>query len=214
MLSEAAIKLWLSTFTLVVAVIGGIYTAFQYQRNKRNRAIDLAIALTGQLETVQELAFACQALDWGGGPLIVPDRYRCLLERSGEDGQPPTPRQRGEVVDHDVGLMAAGLEVSFYLGAGDQPVLLIYRYCFDKLFNHLSNVERLVASGQLAIEDLGALRYWLKRIACYEYPPPNMAGTAVFQPFLKDPNYDYSAVIALGRRLGIHEWDHVAAQPA
>jgi hypothetical protein len=36
---------------------------------------DLAAALMQKLESDEELAFACQALDWGTGPIMVPERY-------------------------------------------------------------------------------------------------------------------------------------------
>lgn len=193
---------------LLVGFSGAIYTARQYERTKRVRAVDLAISLVGQLDTLPELAFACQALDWGVGPLIVPERYRALLARDDGGDKPPNARQRGEVADHDVVLMSNALKLHLSFDLGRQPLGLIYRYCFDKLFAHLANIERLIAGGQLDEKDLRPLAYWLSRIAHYEYLPAGMSGEEVFQPFVKCPDFDYAGVISLGKRLGVANWDY------
>src|SRR3954451_23189610 len=73
---------WVSKLaTPIVALFAAIYTGLQYERIKRWRVKDLAAQLVGQLTTDDELAFACQVLDWGIGPMIVPARYRPLLSR-------------------------------------------------------------------------------------------------------------------------------------
>src|SRR5882757_7722820 len=77
----------------ILAFVGAVYTALQYERAKRWRAGDLATTLMTQLETDDELAFVCRVLDWGVGPLIVPERYRPLLEDIPEDKKSPTPMQ-------------------------------------------------------------------------------------------------------------------------
>jgi hypothetical protein len=166
----------------------------------------LAVALIAQLETDDELAFACRAIDWGVGPLVVPERYRALVEGIPEGKKNPTPAERGEIVIQKPELMARALRVYLAIDPENEPVGLIYRYCFDKLFNHLANVHRLLNEKQLNLQDLERLRYWLERIAIYEYCPPGVERHEVFQPFLEHEPFGYRGVIDLGERLGASGW--------
>jgi hypothetical protein len=188
-----------------IALLGAVYTARQYQRAKRWRAGDLAATLIAQLETDEELAFACRALDWGVGPLVVPKRYWSLLERVPEKKN-PTPAERGEIMQQDCDLMARAVRVGLAVNPDTEPGGLVYRYCFDKLFAHLANVHRLLLSDQITLQDLDGLKYWLQRIAVFEYPPAGTAENQVFQPFLEHAPYGYRGVIDLGERLGVPGW--------
>jgi hypothetical protein len=190
----------------VIAFLGAIYTARQYWRAQRWRGGDLAASLVSQLETDDELAFACRVLDWGVGPLIVPERYRPLLEKIPEGTKNPTPTERGEVLQQDLGLMARALRVGLAIDPKNEPAGLIYRYCFDKLFNHLANVDRLLKAEQIKLEDIRGLQYWLKRIAAYEYPPAGMTKQEVFQPFVEYGPFGYRGIIDLGEKLGVTGW--------
>ena len=193
----------------LIALTGAFYTGLQYRRTMRWRSSDLAAQLIGQLTTDDELAFACQALDWGVGPMIVPTRYKALMSKKPEDPDEPTPRERGEIMDHDTSIMARALRINLGFDYNTQPAGLIYRYCFDRLFSHLTNVHRLLETGQIRLEHLEGLTYWVKRIAVYEYPPAigkppvQMSGDEVFQPFIWHGEYGYLGVIALGRTLKV-----------
>jgi hypothetical protein len=189
-----------------IALVGAFYTARQYQRAKRWRAGDLAVTLITQLETDDELAFACRAIDWGVGPLVVPGRYRALLEQIPEGKKNPTPMERGEVIQQNPELMARALRVRLAIDPEAEAPGLVYRYCFDKLFAHLANVHRLLKTDQVKLEDLEGLKYWLERIAAYEYPPPRIEKHQVFQPFLEYELFGYRGVIDLGERLGVSGW--------
>ncbi len=57
----------------LIAAISATYVYLQYKRAQRWKASDLAAALMERITTDQTLALACQALDWGVGPLIIPD---------------------------------------------------------------------------------------------------------------------------------------------
>jgi len=190
----------------VVAVVGASYTALQYGRSRRWRAGDLAASLISQLETDEELAFACRVLDWGVGPLIVPQRYRPLLETVPADPKNATPAERGAVIQMDRELLARAVEPRLKIDPKAEPAGLIYRYCFDKFFSHLANVHRLVQTRQVKSKDLIPLKYWLERIARYEYPPRPMPKDQVFQPFLEHEAFGYRGVIFLGEKLGVDGW--------
>jgi hypothetical protein len=179
-----------------IAAIAGLIAYRQYCRAQQWRKGDLAAALLSQLDQDDELAFACHALDWGTGPLIVPPKYRPLLKKMNSSDDC--------VVDHDIIALALALQPKLAdltrLGA----LGLIYRQTFDKVFGHFDNIERLVESQQLQIEDLVGLKYWLDRIAVYEYPPPNVDGRDIFQPALHF--FGYSGIPRLGRRLNVVDW--------
>ncbi len=210
-LSQATqVRLWLDQLSQlavpIIALFGAAYTAREYGRSKRWRAGDLAVSVIAQLETDSDLAFACRAIDWGVGPMIVPERYRPLLEKTAEGQMKPTPVERGEVMRHNPELMARAVQVNLAIDPETEPGGLIYRYCFDKLFAHLANVYRLLETEQVKLYELEGLKYWLERIAVYEYPPPGTEGDRVFQPFLEHEPYGYRGVIYLGERLGVAGW--------
>jgi hypothetical protein len=198
---------WVSKLaTPLIALIAAGYTALQYERTRKWRAKDIAARLVDQLATDDELAFACQALDWGCGPMIVPVRYRPLLARRPADPDNSTPQEQGEIMNHDPALMAKALEVRVAPGLKDEPAGLIYRYCFDKLFSHLSNIYRLQVDGQVKIEDLDSSRYWIGKIANYRFGPIEKRGGLMFQPFLGYEPFGYQGVRELGKKLGIKGW--------
>jgi hypothetical protein len=188
-----------------LALVGAVYTALQYLRAKRWRAGDLAVTLMAQLEADDELAFACRALDWGGGPLIVPERYRPLVEDLQEGKKNPTPMERGAVMWHDPELLGRAVGVEIAIDFYREPEGLIYRYCFDKLFDHLANIDRLLVTGQVKASDLQGLKYWLERIADYKHAP-RISPARVFQPFLEHEPFGYRGVIHLGETLGVRNW--------
>jgi hypothetical protein len=190
----------------VIALAGASYTALQYLRAQRWRAGDLAAQLVAQLTTDDELAFACQTLDWGVGPMIVPARFRPLMSRVPKDSTHPTPRELGEIMDHDTALMAKAVKVRLSFDLETQPAGLVYRFCFDKLFSHLANIHRLLINGQLRIRDLTGLTYWIRKIADYRYGPVQRRGGLMFQPFVGYEPFGYQGVRELGKKLGIEGW--------
>lgn len=190
--------------TLMVAAAGATYTALQYRRLKRWRAGDLAANLVSQLETDEELSFCCKALDWGIGPLLVPKRYQSLLEVAAAANEKATPLQRGEVMKQNRDLLYRALRPRLAIDVETERAGLVYRYCFDRFFGHLTNIYRLLDTRQIKKSELDGLRYWLERVAKYEYPPPGIQGEEVFQPFLAP--FGYTGVIKLGKRLGVGNW--------
>lgn len=207
---SAETRFWLHVLSKssvpLIAFSGAVYTALQFQRAKRWRAGDLAQELLSDLSVDDELAFACQAIDWGIGPLIVPARHRPIMWTIAVDPAHPTPRELGEVIDHDVKIMAAALQVQLPPASLNNPLYLVYRYSFDKLFTHLSYVNTLIERKQIAVADLEGFKYWLIRIAVYEYPPYPMTGEQMFQRFLTYPYFLYSGVAELGKKLGVKGW--------
>jgi len=189
----------------VVGVSGAVIAWVGYRRVRAWRASDLAQSLMSQLASDEELAFACHVLDWGLGPVIVPTRYRALLESQSSEPK-KSPTERGEIMQLDMKMLAIAMRPRLKFSPEHAPQGLVYRYCFDKLFGHLTEVYRLLKAGRLDADDLYGLRYWLQRIAQYKYPPKDVRGKDVFQPFLRFKPFGYRPVMFLGHELGVKGW--------
>ncbi len=144
-----------------IAAISAFYVFLQYRRAQRWKATDLAAAVLERLNTDQALALACQALDWGVGPLIIPDQYRPLFP-SDVSGEAPG------VMDHDPNVLSLAVQPRLNEPTLCDPRGLVYRYCFIKLFTYLDNMFRLLADGQLRKGDIDDVKYWLERLRNYE----------------------------------------------
>jgi hypothetical protein len=179
-----------------IAAFGALYVYRQYRRAQDWRKGDLAAELMERLESDEELAFACQALDWGTGPIMVPKRYRPLMKRFN------MPHEA--VLDHDPDILTLALEPSLNAETLQSAQGLVYRHCFIKLFNHIDNISRLVASEQVAIDDLDGLKYWVNLIASYGYAPEDRSDKEIFQPALA--LFGYHRIPELGRKLGVMDW--------
>lgn len=180
----------------VVAAFVALYVYRQYRRAQDWRKGDLAAALMERLESDDELAFACQALDWGTGPIMVPERFRPLMKRFKMPDE--------AVLDHAPEIMASALQPNLNAETLKSAQGLIYRHCFIKLFNHLENISRLLASKQVAKDGLDGLDYWLSRIAKYQYAPKDRSREQIFQPALAV--FEYHKIPELGRKLGVMDW--------
>lgn len=183
--------------TPAIAAISAFYVYLQYKRARRWKAADLAASLLEKLDTDQALALARQALDWGVGPLIIPEQYRPLFRVDGV-GEAPA------VMQHDPAVLCLAVQPNLTKATLGEPRGLVYRYCFIKLFDYLNNTCRLLADGQLREEDIADLKYWLEKVREYLYAPDDIDGQQVFQPALRAWSYD--GVVLLGRKLKIEPW--------
>jgi hypothetical protein len=186
-----------------IGAISGFYVFLQYKRAQRWKATDLAATLLERLSTDQALALACQALDWGVGPLIIPDQYRPLF-RAGVSGEDPC------VMEHDPNVLCLAVQWQLNEPTLRDPRGLVYRYRFIKLFDYLNNMFKLLADGQLREGDIDEVKYWLEMLRHYKYAPAT-EGTRVFQPAMC--KWGYRNIILLGQRLKVGPWVD-AAEPA
>lgn len=180
-----------------IAAVSAFYVYLQYRRSQKWKAADLAQTLLQKLDSDQALALACQALDWGVGPLIIPDQYRPLFH-SGEQDKTPA------VMQHDPKVMCVAVEPYLDKSTLLDPRGLVYRYCFIKLFSYFDNMYKLVLTGQLFVEDISEVRFWLQRIQNYIYAPPGREGHSIFQPTLYA--WEYNNVVSLGELLNVTGW--------
>jgi len=180
--------------TPLIAAVSAFYVYLQYRRAKRWKATDLAASLLAKLDADSALSLALHALDWGVGPLLIPERYQPLFPRDASG------HHQG-VMEHDPNVMVLALVPSLNQPTLDDPRGLVYRHCFIKLFNHLDNTFNLLKEGQLQKEDLSDLTYWLEKLRNYPYAAKTTKGTDVFQPAIK--TWGYENIFLLAKELGV-----------
>jgi hypothetical protein len=195
---------WVETLnqlaTPAIAAISASYVLLEYKRAQRWKAGDLAAALLERLNTDQALSLACQALDWGVGPLIIPDKYRPLFG-------PGVPGGASGVMQHDPSVLCLAVKTNLNAQTLHDPRGLVYRYCFIKLFDYFDNMYKLLAKRQVLDGDVDEVKYWLERLREYKYAPATINGTEVFQPAIR--GWGYGNVILLGQRLKVKPWTHL-----
>jgi hypothetical protein len=190
--------------TPLIAAISAGYVYLEYQRAQRWKAADLAASLLEKLHTDQDLQLACQALDWGVGPLIIPDKYRPLF---------PVDNRgiASSVMEHDPNVLCLAVRPDLDSRTLHDPRGLVYRYCFIKLFDYFDNMYKLLAQQQVVEKGIEEVEYWLEGVRDYKYAPASINGTEVFQPSLR--RWGYGNVILLGQRLKVGPWTHLTTKP-
>jgi len=180
-----------------IAAISVFYVFLQYRRAQRWKATDLAATLLEKLNTDQALVLACQALDWGIGPLIIPDQYRPLFPENAS-GESPS------VMEHNPVVLCRAVEPKLNDATLRDPRGLVYRYCFIRLFNHFDSMFKLLADEQVLKGDIDEVKYWLEMLRDYPYAPATIKGTDVFQPAVRKWGYD--SIVLLANRLNLKPW--------
>lgn len=188
--------------TVGIAAASATYAYLQYRRGQRWKSSDLAASLMEKLSSDPQLALACQALDWGIGPLIIPEQYRELFR------QPKAERVPG-IMQHDPAILCRALEPRLNKETLEEPRGLIYRYTFIQLFEHLNLIASMLETKQIRLKDIKeGLHYWLETLREYPYAPADIDSRSVFAPAME--RWGYKKVFALAERLGVNGWrrDH------
>jgi hypothetical protein len=180
--------------TPIIGTVSAFYVYLQYQRAQKWKANDLAQTLLQKLDSDQCLTLA---LDWGVGPLIIPEQYRPLFSPNEKEELPA-------LMQHDPSVLAEAMLPKLKESTLKNPSGLVYRYCFIKLFSYLDNIYKLLDDGQIGVENISEIIYWLEMIRDYKYAPTGMDGKTIFQPSLY--KWSYQNVILLGKRLDIADW--------
>ncbi len=183
--------------TLGIAAVSATYAYLQYRRSQKWKSSDLAASLMEKLSSDPQLALACHSLDWGVGPLIVPEQYRELLRKDREEFVPT-------IMQHEPMILCRALEPYLNEETVREPRGLIYRYAFIRLFEHLHLIATLLESRQIRVADIEGLRYWLRALRAYPYSPPDIDSKAVFSPAIEI--WEYDKIFDLARQLGIEGW--------
>lgn len=170
-----------ATIAAVVAAVGGLAALWQYVLAARWKRAEFSVAQVRLLATEPTLAFCCRAIDWGVGPLIIPEKYRVMFP-----SQPPEAR---ETVAHDWKLMAAALRPTLdgpSFAGERQAQFLLYRYAFDELFGYLDAIATYRRYGVVTEEDIGPINDYVRQLRhpLYWYGQiPGLAAEQVFGDF-------------------------------
>jgi len=186
--TQAWIEVLAKLATPTIAAFSATYVYLQYKRAQRWKASDLAASLLEKLETDPALLLACHALDWGVGPLLIPEQYQPLFPRDASGEYPG-------VMQHDIKVLILALKPQLNQPTLDDPRGLVYRLCFIKLFNHLNKIFTLLDGKQLRIEEIADLKYWLEKLYNYPYAPPENRAQ-VFPPALEVWGYANISMLA------------------
>jgi hypothetical protein len=141
------------------AAIGGLTAAglalFNYRNAVRWKRAELASGHLKELTTNEELVFACRALDWNGGLLVVPESLRPLLR-----GVDPA-----DVIEHSPSDLARAMELDLSLQEMQKdPRLQVYRTAIDSLLSWLSLARKALDRDLYEPADIEPIAWWLLRI--------------------------------------------------
>jgi hypothetical protein len=154
-------------------------SAMQHAAAEKWRRTEFAARLTSRLSEDQEISFITQAVDWGVGPLIVPERYRPLFT----DGS--------ITFEHDWTIFAKAARPQLQPGYND-PRFLTYRYCLDSFGSYLETIQRHIDLGNVEPEHVVGLKYYLDKLITVPYSSriefagnsPNVAQEQVLGEFI------------------------------
>jgi hypothetical protein len=117
---------WNGLAQTLIALVGAVVVWYQYREYQKARRADLAITLVCQLDTDDLIAFAVSSLDWGAGYVLVPATWRDLVE----DRKPIYAAANIE----------DALTPKLTLATSKDPLRILYRRSFVRLFDHLQIV--------------------------------------------------------------------------
>jgi hypothetical protein len=181
--------------TAMAAAVAGWVGLRQYRKTERWKRAEFAIAQVHRLWNDDTIAFCCCAIDWGIGPLIIPQKYRALF--------PPGT----ETVEHDWKLMAKALRPKLHKDWNHKPTqaqFLLYRRAFDEFFSYLEALEMYRILGVVEQEELSPLKDYIAQLGkplywngLWNTEIPGIAPENIFGDFIK-------------RFYGKHVWPWVA----
>ena len=148
---------WLDSLGALIGIGGAVALFNAYKAVEWKRA-ELASSFLKDFLTDPEIAFACRALDWYGGRLVVPECLRSLLDST-------TNR-----IDHDFEIFRISMvPLVDYEAFVKEPRLQIYRTAMDTLFTRLSLISSAIDNRLFKPQDIDDIGYWIVRIHCVKF---------------------------------------------
>jgi hypothetical protein len=126
MLSPDYVSAWADVAQTIIAIVAALVVWYEYIEHKKARRADLAATLIARLDADELIAFAVTSLDWGGGLVVVPPAWRDLLENR-------KPLYEAAIVED-------ALSPNLNISTAMDPLRMLYRHAFVRLFNHLQVV--------------------------------------------------------------------------
>jgi hypothetical protein len=143
--------------TAIIAVIALVATWVEYGGQKGKARLELAQGLIDRLETDEMIAFAVRSLDWGAGTIPVPAAWRDIVRQ---------PYITAEPVE-----LAAAVEKQLTPATAQDPVRMLYRHSFVRLFDHLERIEDLRQKQAVETADLATMAWLAKQLRHWSYDP-------------------------------------------
>lgn len=146
---------------VVAAIVGGGVALFNAWKAVRWKRAELASTYLKELNANPELIFACRALDWNGGRLVVPDSLRPLF---------PAGKT---VIDHSSGTLRHAMDPNLSLSQMvADPRLQLYRTTMDSFLSWLSLVANALNRNLFVAADIEDVGYWVRQIEQAGYMEP------------------------------------------
>jgi hypothetical protein len=135
----------------IVGLVGGGVALFNARKAVLWKRAELASNYLRELRSDEELVFACRALDWNGGRLVVPENLRPLIGDTAISHDP-------EVMRH---AMRSDLTI---FEMEEDPRIQLYRTSLDSLLSWLSLLATALNRKLFTVEDVKDVYYWIRHI--------------------------------------------------
>jgi hypothetical protein len=159
---------WLPTLIAALAALGGICGGIVAFRNYRKAVLwkraEFASSQLKDLNTIDELVFACRSLDWRGGLLVVPEKLRPLV--SSDDTNAKT-------LKHERAALVKAMRPDLTIKEMEQDKRLqVYPTAMDSLLSWLALVRQSLDRHLYEKEDADWIIYWLHLIRQSDFLHP------------------------------------------
>jgi len=149
--SEAATVI--AYFGAFVGLIGGGVALFNARKAVQWKRAELANGYLKELGSNQELVFACRAMDWNGGLLVVPDNLLPLV-----DGGAKT-------ISHEAAALKLAMKTGLTLNELKADFRMqIYRTAIDTLLTWLNLIASALDRNLFEARDIDEVGFWVHRI--------------------------------------------------
>jgi hypothetical protein len=162
-------------YTGALVGLGGLgVSLFMAWKGVRWKRAELASSYFKDLGSDPELVFACRALEWTGGLLVVPATLAPLWSGG------------RQCLEHDPRAMRRAMELGLSRDAlGQDERLQIYRTTFDSLLYWMSSLQQAFERNLFDPDDLKIGSYWLDLIGKADFLHPFIAVYHYDEPLAK-----------------------------
>jgi hypothetical protein len=143
---------------VILVTLVGLWFAFnEYQDQRRRAKLELAQELVRRFDEDDMIDFAVTTLDWAEGLLPVPVPWRDVVKEV--------------AIKPDIALLEEALQPDLTDNIAKNPIGLLFRHSFVRLFNHLENIQDLRSRKSIEDADLAPIAYILAQLAKWKYAP-------------------------------------------
>jgi hypothetical protein len=139
-----------------MGVVGGGIALFNAKKAVLWKRAELANTHLRELTSNEDWVFACRALDWNGGLLVVPEKLRPLLAGDKKN------------IVHNMLILIKAVDPHLLLSDLEKDERLqIYRTAVDTLLSWLAVIESGLERELFVAKDLDEVGYWVLHIQNY-----------------------------------------------